>query len=60
VDANFVVTGRGELVEVQATGEKGSFPSSLVLEMLELAGSALKRLRLAQEEALSPWMPLPW
>ena len=60
VDANFVVTGRGELVEVQATGEKGSFPPALVLEMLELAGPALKRLRQAQEEALGPWMPLPW
>ena len=60
VDANFVVTGRGELVEVQATGEKGSFPPALVLEMLELAGPALKRLRQAQEEALGPWLPLPW
>jgi ribonuclease PH len=60
VDANYVVTGRGELVEVQATGEKGSFPPALVLEMLELAGPALKRLRQAQEEALKPWMPLPW
>jgi ribonuclease PH len=60
VDANFVVTGRGELVEVQATGEKGSFPPELVLEMLALAGPALKRLRQAQEEALGPWLPLPW
>lgn len=60
VDANYVVTGRGELVEVQATGEKGSFPPALVLEMLELAGPALKRLRQVQEEALKPWMPLPW
>jgi ribonuclease PH len=60
VDANFVVTGRGGLVEVQATGEKGSFPPALVLEMLELAGPALKKLRQAQEEAMSAWMPLPW
>jgi ribonuclease PH len=60
VDANFVVTGRGELVEMQATGEKGSFPPPLMLEMLELAGPALKKLRQAQEEALSSWMPLPW
>jgi ribonuclease PH len=60
VDANFVVTGRGELVEVQATGEKGSFPPDLVLQMLELGGPALKKLRQAQEEALAPWMPLPW
>jgi ribonuclease PH len=60
VDANFVVTGRGELVEVQATGEKGSFPPGLVLEMLARAQGALARLRRAQEEALAPWMPLPW
>jgi ribonuclease PH len=60
VDANFVVTGRGELVEVQATGEKGSFPPALVLEMLERAQGALGRLRQTQEEALGSWMPLPW
>jgi ribonuclease PH len=60
VDANFVVTGRGELVELQATGEKGSFPPSLVLEMLDRAQRAVLRLRQAQEEALGSWMPLPW
>jgi ribonuclease PH len=60
VDANFVVTGRGELVEVQATGEKGAFPPGLVLEMLARAQGALARLRRAQEEALAPWLPLPW
>jgi ribonuclease PH len=60
VDANFVVTGRGELVEVQATGEKGSFPPALVMEMLDRAQGALQRLRQAQEEALGLWMPLPW
>jgi ribonuclease PH len=60
VDANFVVTGRGELVEVQATGEQGSFPPALVLEMLDRAKVAVGRLRRAQEEALRSWMPLPW
>jgi ribonuclease PH len=60
VDANFVVTGQGELVEVQATGEKGSFPPALVLEMLDRAQAALVRLRQAQEKALSLWLPLPW
>jgi ribonuclease PH len=60
VDANFVVTGRGELVEVQATGEKGSFPPALVPEMLDRAQEALQKLRRAQEEALQPWLPLPW
>jgi ribonuclease PH len=60
VDANFVVTGQGELVEVQATGEKGAFPPALVLEMLDLAQGALHQLRQAQEEALSSWLPLSW
>jgi ribonuclease PH len=60
VDANFVVTGRGELVEVQATGEKGSFPPALVMEMLDRAQGALRCLRQAQEEALGAWMPLTW
>lgn len=60
VDANFVVTGRGELVEIQATGEKGSFPAQLIMDMLHQAQNALARLRRVQEEALSPWLPLPW
>ncbi|AEB09399.1 Ribonuclease PH [Desulfobacca acetoxidans DSM 11109] len=60
VDANFVVTGRGQLVEVQATGERGPFRPALLLEMLERAQPALQRLRQAQEKALRPWMSLPW
>jgi len=60
VDANFVVTGRGDLVEVQATGEQGPFSPALVLEMLHQAQPALQRLRQAQEEALGSWLPLPW
>jgi ribonuclease PH len=60
VDANFVVTGRGELVEVQATGERGSFPVEMIAAMFNQAQGALARLRQAQEEALRPWLPLPW
>jgi len=60
VDANFVVTGRGELVEVQATGERGSFPVEMLPAMLHQAQGALARLRRAQEEALRSWLPLPW
>jgi len=60
VDANFVVTGRGELVEVQATGERGSFPVEMIAAMFNQAQGALARLRQAQEEALRPWVPLPW
>ena len=60
VDANFVGTGRGELVEVQLTGESGPFPAAHLQRMLELAQLGLKRLTRLQEDALAPWLPLPW
>ena len=60
VDANFVATGRGELVEVQATGEAGPFPRALLPDMLDLAFAGLAHIFRRQEEALSPWLPLPW
>jgi ribonuclease PH len=60
VDANFVATGRGELVEVQATGEEGPFPRKLLPDMLDLAMAGLKEIFRKQEEALGPWLPLPW
>jgi ribonuclease PH len=60
VDANFVATGRGELVEVQATGEAGPFARELLPAMLDLALSGLAQIFRRQEEALSPWLPLPW
>ncbi|MEJ2071156.1 MAG: hypothetical protein P8X58_12255, partial [Syntrophobacterales bacterium] len=60
VDANFVATGRGELVEVQATGEEGPFARRLLPEMLELALAGLAAIFRKQEEALGPWLPLPW
>jgi len=60
VDANFVATGRGELVEVQATGETGPFPRELLPDMLDLALAGLKKIHRKQEEALRAWLPLPW
>jgi ribonuclease PH len=60
VDANFVGTGQGELIEVQATGEAGSFPAARLAEMLALAQTGLKELCRMQEEALAPWLPLSW
>jgi len=60
VDANFVATGRGELVEVQASGEEGPFPRQLLPEMLDLALAGLAAIFRQQEEALRPWLPLPW
>jgi ribonuclease PH len=60
VDANFVGTGQGELVEVQLTGEGGPFPAARLSAMLELAQVGLRQLTRIQEEVLSPWLPLPW
>ena len=60
VDANFIATGRGDLVEVQATGESGPFPVARLLEMLDLAQKGLKEMARQQDEALREWLPLPW
>jgi len=60
VDANFVASGKGELIEVQLTGEAGPFPAARLQEMLALALLGLKELCRLQEEALAPWLPLSW
>jgi len=60
VDANFVITGKGDLVEVQASAEAGPFDPALVPEMLSLALVGAARVARLQEEALAPWLPLPW
>ena len=59
VDANFVATGTGDLIEVQATGEGGPFPAVLMNEMLILAQQGIQQIARIQEEALAPWLPLP-
>ena len=60
VDANFVGTGNGELVEVQLTGEGGPFPAAKLSQMLEVAQVGIRRLTRIQAEVLAPWLPLPW
>jgi ribonuclease PH len=60
VDANFVGTGQGGLVEVQATGEEGPFSRQLLPDMLDLALAGLADIFRKQEEALAPCLPLPW
>jgi ribonuclease PH len=60
VDANFVATGRGDLIEVQLTGEGGPFPAAQLARMLELAQGGIKQLTRMQAEVLAPWLPLPW
>ena len=52
VDMNVVMSGDGKLVEVQATAERAPFARDQLDEMLELAGAAIERIRLAQAEAV--------
>jgi len=44
VDMNVVITGSGDLVEVQATGEEATFPEKKLLEMLEVARKGIAEL----------------
>lgn len=52
VDANFVLNSKGNLVEVQSTGEKSDFTKEQFLEMLTLATDASSQLFLLQNKIL--------
>ncbi|OIN87601.1 MAG: ribonuclease PH [Alphaproteobacteria bacterium CG1_02_46_17] len=52
-DANFVMTGRGGIVEIQGTAEKEPFTEAQLLELLALAKKGCKDLAMAQNHALS-------
>lgn len=52
VDMNVVMTGRKQLVEVQATGEQRTFPQEQLVELLELAGTGIEQLLTVQRKAL--------
>lgn len=52
VDMNVVMTGQGEFVELQGTGEESTFSYSQLQEMLSLAKNGLEELFKVQKEAL--------
>jgi ribonuclease PH len=52
VDMNVVMTGRGEFVELQGTGEEATFTRSQLDEMLGLAETGIVNLLAAQRTAL--------
>jgi ribonuclease PH len=52
VDANFVFSGTGDLVEIQAAGEKTPFPQEILMQMLSLAAKATETIKSLQEEAV--------
>ncbi len=51
-DANFVITGRGGLVEIQATAEQDPFSETMFTQLLELAKKGCKELKAIQDKAL--------
>jgi ribonuclease PH len=51
-DSNFVLTGDGGLVEIQATAEKTSFSEAQFHQLMSLAGSGTTELFAAQRAAL--------
>ncbi len=52
VDLNVVMTGRGGLIELQGTGERGTFTRGELSQLLTLAERGLRRIRKAQAKAL--------
>jgi ribonuclease PH len=53
-DANFVLTGSGGIVEIQATAEAEPFAEERFSRMLALARGGISRLVLMQRSALAP------
>ena len=51
-DANFVLTGKGGLVEIQGTAEKEPFSQEQLLTLLDLARHGTQQLKLLQEKAI--------
>ncbi len=51
-DANFVLTGRGGIVEIQGTAEKDPFSEAQLHELMELAKKGCAELHEAQKKAL--------
>lgn len=54
VDLNCVMTGSGEIVEVQGTAEAVPFSRRELNQLLDLAGEGIARLIEVQKEALGP------
>jgi ribonuclease PH len=52
VDMNVVMTGRGQLVEVQATGEDAPFSIAKLNALIKLAANGLKSIKSIQLDAL--------
>jgi ribonuclease PH len=52
VDANFVFNQKGNLIEIQGTGEESDFTTEQLMEMLKLASDAATELFRMQNQIL--------
>ncbi len=52
VDMNVVMTGKGQFVEIQGTGEESTFSEAQLGELLALAKKGIRQLTRIQKEAL--------
>jgi ribonuclease PH len=57
VDLNFVLTGAGRIVEVQATAEQHPFDDQQLRKMMDLARKGIETL-VNKQRAILPQMPL--
>jgi ribonuclease PH len=57
VDANVVMTGRGQFVEVQSSGEESTFSHEQLQQLLALAKTGLEELTAVQAAFLSAHVP---
>ena len=53
VDMNLVMTGKGEFVEVQGSGEEATFTGAQLTEMLDLGRKGIEQLLKLQEAAIA-------
>jgi ribonuclease PH len=59
VDANVVMTGRGQFVEVQSSGEESTFSHEQLQTLIALAKDGLLELAMIQEDFLAKHLPSP-
>jgi ribonuclease PH len=52
VDANFVMTGNGRIIEIQGTAEQEPFSEETLMQMMALAKNSISELVAIQNEAL--------
>jgi len=59
VDMNIVMTGQGQFVEVQGSGEEATFSHAQLLALIEVAQQGITQLSKKQRETLGADWPMP-